>query len=79
MQFFKKILNKIFFFIKPIGLFIGKFLSPLTLTIVYFLIVVPTGLYLKITRRDILKLKVDIEKLSFWENRKNKPNFDEQY
>ena len=79
MQFFKKILKKIFKFIQPIGRFLGKFLSPLSLLLVYFFIVIPTGIFLKVFNKDVLKIKVSKKEKTYWIAREQKPNFDEQF
>ena len=79
MQYFKRLLKKIFKFIQPIGRFFGKFLSPLSLLLVYFFIVIPTGVFLKLLRRDVLNIKIDEKKNTYWINRKEDPNFEEQF
>tara|TARA_A100001015_G_C14788074_1_gene631903 strand:- start:398 stop:637 length:240 start_codon:yes stop_codon:yes gene_type:complete len=79
MQYFKRLLKKIFKFIQPIGRFFGRFLSPLSLLLVYFFIVIPTGVFLKLLRRDVLNIKIDDKKNTYWINRKEDPNFEEQF
>ena len=79
MQYFKRLLKKIFKFIQPIGRFFGRFLSPLSLLLVYFFIVIPTGVFLKLLRRDVLNIKIDEKKNTYWINRKEDPNFEEQF
>ncbi len=79
MQYFKRLLKKIFKFIQPIGRFFGRFLSPLSLLLVYFFIVIPTGVFLKLLRKDVLNIKIDEKKNTYWINRKEDPNFEEQF
>ena len=79
MQFFKKILSKLHKILRPIGLFLGKFLSPFSLLIVYFFIVIPTGIFLKIFRKDVLNIKIRSHEKTYWINRKENPNFEEQF
>ncbi len=79
MQFFKKILNKLHKILGPIGRFLGKFLSPFSLLIVYVFIVIPTSIFLKIFKRDVLNIKFNQKQKTYWINRKEKPNFEEQF
>ena len=79
MQYFKRLLKKIFKFIQPIGRFFGRFLSPLSLLLVYFFIVIPTGVFLKLLNKDVLNIKIDKKKNTYWINREEDPNFEEQF
>mgnify|MGYP006423915931 FL=1 len=47
------------------GLFLGKIVSPLVMGIIYFFVVTPTGLLMKIFRKDLLNLKYN-KKNSYW-------------
>ena len=47
------------------GLFLGKIVSPLVMGIIYFFVVTPTGLLMKIFRKDVLNLKYN-NKNSYW-------------
>ena len=49
-----------------IGLFLGKFVAPLVMGIVYFAIVFPTFLFLKIFKKNYLNLKYERNKKSYW-------------
>ena len=55
-------LNKIWF---RFGLFLGKIISPVVMCIVYFLVVTPTSILLKLMRKDVLNLKYN-NKNSYW-------------
>ena len=79
MRYFKRLLKKIFKFIQPIGRFFGRFLSPLSLLLVYFFIVIPTGVFLKLLKRDVLNIKIDKKKDTYWISREEDPNFEEQF
>tara|TARA_B100000242_G_scaffold287208_1_gene253731 strand:- start:96 stop:335 length:240 start_codon:yes stop_codon:yes gene_type:complete len=79
MQYFKRLLKKIFKFIQPIGRFVGRFLSPLSLLLVYFFIVIPTGVFLKLLNKDVLNIKIDKKKDTYWISREEDPNFEEQF
>ena len=47
-------LNKIWF---RFGIFLGNFISPIVMGIVFFLVVTPTGLIMKLFRKDLINLK----------------------
>jgi hypothetical protein len=51
------------------GFILGKFFSPIFLFIIFFLIITPTGIFLKIINKDVMGLK---KKNSYWINRENK-------
>ena len=64
-----KPLNLIWF---KFGLFLGKFISPIVMGIVYFIVVFPTFLLLKLFKRNYLNIKYDRNKSSYWINVKDK-------
>ena len=47
------------------GELLGKIIAPIVMSIVFFLIVTPIGLVLKIVKKDLLKLKFNNDK-SYW-------------
>ena len=55
-------LNKIWF---KFGIFLGKTVSLLIMGVIFFFVVTPTGLLMKIFRKDILNLK-KTENKSYW-------------
>ncbi len=58
-------------FLDKTGGFIGRYLAVIILFFVYFIAVVPTGLLMKIVKRDRLRLKK--QKIqSYWLNNENK-------
>ena len=46
--------NKVWF---RFGIFLGNFISPIVMGIVFFLVVTPTGLIMKLFRKDLINLK----------------------
>ena len=46
--------NKVWF---RFGIFLGNFISPIIMGIVFFLVVTPTGLIMKLFRKDLINLK----------------------
>lgn len=49
-----------------LGLFLNKLVSPLILFILFYFVFLPTGLILKIFSKDILDIKIDKSKKSYW-------------
>ena len=59
---FLKPLNKLWF---KFGLLLGKVVSPLIMGIIFFLVVTPTALIMRIIGKDLLNLKFNNKK-SYW-------------
>ena len=59
--------NKLWF---KFGLLIGSIVAPIVMAFVYFVTVVPTGLIMRLLRKDILKQKLDKNAKSYWIERK---------
>ena len=55
-------LNKLWF---KLGIFLGKIISPIIIGIIFFLVVTPTGLIMRILGKDLLNLKYN-KKQSYW-------------
>ena len=55
-------LNKLWF---RFGIFLGKIISPLIMGLIFFLVVTPIGLLMRLLKKDILALKYS-EKKSYW-------------
>ena len=47
------------------GIFLGKIISPIIMGIIFYLVVTPIGLLMRILGKDLLKLKFNNEK-SYW-------------
>jgi hypothetical protein len=63
-------LNKIWM---QFGIFLGNIISPLILGIIYFFVITPTGLILRIFKKDVLKIKKNkID--TFWVKKDNSNN-----
>ena len=63
-------LNKLWF---KFGIILGKIISPLIMGIIYFLVVTPTGLIMKLLRKDILNLRYNKNK-SYWIKKNEQKN-----
>jgi len=64
-----KPLNLIWF---KFGLFLGKLIAPIIMGIVYFIVVFPTFLLLKLFKRNYLNIKYERNMNSYWINVKDK-------
>ena len=58
-----------------LGIYIGKFISPVVIFVVYFSVILLTKIALIIFKKDVLKLKINKNLNSYWEERK-KTNID---
>ena len=56
-------LNKIWF---KFGIFLGKIISPLIMGLIFFLVVTPTGIVMRILGKDLLNLKFKKNMKSYW-------------
>ena len=59
-------LNKLWF---KFGIFLGKVISPLIMGIIFFLVVTPIGLIMRLSGKDVLNLKYNNNK-SYWIEKK---------
>tara|TARA_Y100000591_G_C21646710_1_gene600715 strand:+ start:134 stop:517 length:384 start_codon:yes stop_codon:yes gene_type:complete len=55
-------LNKIWF---KFGIFLGKVVSPIVMGVIFFLVVTPIGLIMRVAGKDLLNLKFN-KKNSYW-------------
>ena len=66
-----------------VSIVIGFFMSRLLLLSLFYCVVTPTGLVMKILRKDILDEKIEKEKASYWKMRgeeaKSKESYEKQY
>ena len=60
-------LNRLWF---NFGLILGKAVSPVIMGFIFFVVVTPTGILMKILRKDLLRLKFNKEK-SYWIEKNN--------
>tara|TARA_E500000178_G_scaffold299487_1_gene307212 strand:- start:1293 stop:1676 length:384 start_codon:yes stop_codon:yes gene_type:complete len=51
------------------GIFLGKVISPIIMGVIFFFVVTPTGLIMRILRKDLLNLKFNNNK-SYWIEKK---------
>ena len=60
-------LNKIWF---RFGIFLGNFIAPVVMGIIFFFVVTPIGLIMRLLGRDLIKLKKNNEN-SYWIEKKD--------
>ena len=62
--------NKIWF---KFGIFLGNFISPIVMGIIFFFVVTPTGIIMRLLRKDLINLKTNNEK-TYWLKKNNDNN-----
>ena len=55
------------------GLFLGNVISPIVMAIIFFGVVTPTGIVLRLFKKDVLKLKKNNSN-SYWIEKDNSKN-----
>ena len=69
-------LNRIWF---RFGIILGKIFSPIVMAFIFFLVVTPTGVIMRLLNKDILNLKFS-EKDTYWIDKKGpKSNMKDQF
>ena len=69
-------LNQLWF---KVGLLLGKLISPIVMGLVFFIVVTPTGLIMKLLKKDILKLRKNSSKTYWVERPKIKSEMKNQF
>ena len=67
---YPNILKPLNFLWTKIGLFLHHFISPIALGILFFIVVTPTGLIMRLFRKRPLQLFFDKKSETYWINRK---------
>ena len=63
-------LNKIWY---KFGIFLGNFIAPIVMGFIYFLVVTPTGILVRVFKKDLLNLKKNRER-TYWIEKNDKNN-----
>ena len=70
-------LNKLWI---KLGELLGRFIAPIIMSLIFFVILTPISILIKIFQKDILKLKLSKKDDSYWSKRqKNIGSMDKQY
>ena len=56
-------LNRLWF---KFGIFLGRIISPIIMGLIFFLVVTPIGLIMRLFGKDVLNLKLNKKKSSYW-------------
>ena len=64
-----KVFNVLWF---KFGIFLGGFVAPIVMMLVYVFTIIPLSLWLRIIRKDLLKIKIRPNDLSYWVPRTTK-------
>ena len=67
--------NKIWF---KFGMFLGNIVSPIVMSLVFFLVVTPTGLLMRFFGKDLLKLNKN-KNNTYWTKKNYKSNMKDQF
>jgi hypothetical protein len=60
-------LNKLWI---KLGILLGKIITPIVMSLIFFLVVTPTGIIVRILKKDVMGLKRGLS--TYWINRKHK-------
>jgi len=74
-----KILSPLNFIWFKIGILLGKFVSPIIMGLVYFIVVTPTGMIMRFLNKDLLNLKRKKNKTYWIERNKSKSDMKNQF
>ena len=58
---------------------LAKFIPPIVMFSIFFLIVTPIGIFLKIIGKDLVNLKFNKEKKTYWSNREDIKSMRRQF
>tara|TARA_B100000963_G_C22569258_1_gene645241 strand:- start:892 stop:1269 length:378 start_codon:yes stop_codon:yes gene_type:complete len=62
-----------------LGEILGKVISPIVMFVIYFFIITPISLLIRVFGKDLLKLKKNKMAKSYWEKRKNIKSMSRQF
>ena len=77
--FFVNLLSKPKQYWIKFGYFLGKIISPIIISLIYFVVVFPTNIVLKICRKDILDVKIAYKQKSYWVKKSNDIDMEQQF
>ena len=61
------------------GVLLGVIIAPIIMGLVYFLVVLPIGILMKVLGKDLLELKFKKNEISYWNKKDTKINFNKQF
>ena len=66
-----KLLSPLNFIWHKFGILLGSIIAPIVMALVFFLVVTPTGLIMKMLGKDLLQKKFDKKKKTYWIDKEN--------
>ena len=69
-------LNKLWF---KFGIFLGNFIAPIVMGLIFFLVVTPSGYLMKIFKKDLINLKKNNKKTYWIEKKEIKTSMKNQF
>ena len=61
-----KILTPLNQFWFKFGMLLGSIIAPIVMGVIFFIVVTPIGLFMRIMNRDLLNKKYDKKKITYW-------------
>jgi len=71
--FNSKLLNPLNLIWIKFGILLGKFISPIVMSLIFFVVVTPIGIIMRIFGKDLLSLKKN-DNVSYWHKKDNSMN-----
>jgi len=76
-------LRTVYIYWMALAILLGFIMTRVILTLLYYLVMTPTGLYLRATKKDLLKLKTTGSEATYWEKRtvteKSQADYEKQF
>ena len=62
------------------GILLGTIIAPIVMSVVFYLVVVPIGIFMKVIKSNYLDIKIDKNIHTYWKKKDNsKFNFEDQF
>ena len=74
-----KFLSPLNFIWFKFGILLGKFISPIIMALIYFIVITPIGMFMRFLNKDLLNLKRKKNKTYWIERSKNKSDMKNQF
>ena len=55
--------NKLWF---KFGIFLGSIISPIVMAVIYFIVVTPTGMFMRLLGKDLLRTRETLDVSTYW-------------
>ena len=62
------------------GILLGTIIAPIVMSLVFYFVIVPIGIFMKLIKHNYLSIKIDKKLSTYWEKKMNsKVNFNDQF